>query len=146
MSPKSRSPGDRALGRGGRGRADEQVVVVGVVVDHAPGKLRQPRPNGRFEETHEGVDELAAGRIGDRSRVAGDDVRGAFGVPGEVAADGRRMREARERDVEPAEEMACALEDRRVARRGVRENRSRQPREEPRAPVRRRRHEPRHGK
>ena len=44
-------PGDRALGRGGRGRADEQVVVVAVVVDHTAGKLRQPRPNGRFEET-----------------------------------------------------------------------------------------------
>ena len=121
MSPKSRSPGDRALGRRGRRRADEHVVVVAVVVDDAARQA--PAASART------VDSKRRTKASTSSRRAGSAIAPAwrammsvraFGVPGEVAADGRRMREARERDVEPAEEMACALEERRVARRRVR--------------------------
>ena len=107
-----------ALGRRVRRAAvDQDVVVVGVAVDHRVRQSRQSRLDVAREPGGDLVEERAPGGVGDGVAVTGDDLAGAHDVPVEVAV-GVRMVEPLERVGEPPEHRAQVAPQRR--RRGCR--------------------------
>ncbi len=119
----------------GRGVPDENVVVVGVVVDDAARKLGRAGRDGPFEIRDEVVDERASLRVGDLPGVEADDSERALRVPGKVPVDGGRMREAGERRVHAPEKPADFAQQLRGMRTRLGERRPRQVGQQPDPPA-----------
>ena len=109
--------------------ADEHVVVVGVVVDHAgaePGRKARQFILGPGEEP---FGQLAPGAVGHEPEVLADPA-GAAGIPLEVAVC-RRMVEVRQRRVHRPQQRSQASEKFRRMRADARQHRARHPRQQP---------------
>ena len=105
MSPKSSRPTTRSPAV-----VDEDVVVVGVVVDDARPKSRQDRDEAVVEPRQDAPETSPSVGVLDLRRRAGDDGRGPLHVPLEIAVRGRmveaveRRRDATHRRAEVGEE------------------------------------------
>jgi len=110
--------------------ADQHVVVVGVVVDHAVAQRPEARQRRRREAVEQALDQRPPRVSRDLGEQRTDHRGGARDVPVELAVRGRVV-ERGERAVERAHEAAEVGEQRRRVRARRRERRARQPGQQP---------------